>query len=388
MAPPLRIMHVFDRLGVGGTEKGVVKLLHGLDPNLFEQCICAIRGASPDEQSWMRDIPILHGGNVKAQFHFNVPQLVQTMKRFRPAIVHSRNWGGIEAVVAARIAGIPVIIHSEHGYDLEMDNGLPFRQRVLRHLAYRCATAICTVTEELRSYHAAQAWWDSKQIRVLYNGVDSEKFRPSAELRGAVRERLGIPISDLVIGYVGRMIPVKDIWTLVKAFETLVPLIPTLRLLLVGTGPESKRIQEYVAAREELRKRVHLTGNSDDVPAVMNAMDIFVLPSLLEGMSNTLLEAMATGLPSVATTVGGNSEIIVNSISGYLVQPENVHELHNTLHKLLLDQGLRGKLSGAARDRVCRHFSLATMLQGYESLYSELMFRQTVHAKVAAHVRY
>ena len=385
---PLRIMHVFDRLDLGGTEKGVVKLLHGLDPDLFEQCICPIRGASPEAQSWVRDIPIVRAGNGKGQLRFNVPALVQTMKRFRPAIVHSRNWGGIEAVVAARIAGVPVIIHSEHGYELDMDKGLPFRQRALRHIAYRCATAICTVTEELRSYHATQGWWDSKTIRVLYNGVDSEKFRPSAELRAAARNKLGISTSDLVVGFVGRMVPLKDVCTLIQASEALVPLIPNLHVLLVGSGPESKRIQEYVGASERLRGRVHLTGNSDDVPALMNAMDIFVLPSLMEGMSNTLLEAMATGLPSIATRVGGNSEIIVDSVSGYLVQPGNMPELRNTLTTLFLDRKLRSTLSAAARDRVCRNFSLASMLQRYESFYSELVFRQTVHAKVVAHVRH
>jgi sugar transferase (PEP-CTERM/EpsH1 system associated) len=385
---PLRIMHVFDRLDVGGTEKSIVKLLHGLDTELFEQCVCPIRGSSPEAQLWARDIPIVHAATAKGQFQFNVPQLVQMIRRFRPAIVHSRNWGGIEAVVAARIAGVPVIIHSEHGYELDMDKGLPFRQRLLRHIAYRCATAVCTVTEELRSYHAVQAWWDSNKIRVLYNGVDSEKFRPSAELRLAARNKLGIPASHLVVGFVGRIVPLKDVWTLVQAFEALVSLMPNLHLLLVGDGPDSKRIQEYVATRDQLRSRVHLAGNSHDVPAIMNAMDIFVLPSLMEGMSNTLLEAMATGLPSIATRVGGNAEIIVDSVSGCLVQAGNVPELRNTLQRLLLDRELQRTLSAAARDRVCRHFSLASMLRRYEGLYSELVFRRTVRAEVGAHVRH
>ena len=385
---PVRILHVFDRLYLGGTEKNIVKLLHGLDPDRFEQCICPIRGASPEAQSWVCDTPIVHTGKVNAQFRFNVPRLVQTIRRFQPSIVHSRNWGGIEAIVAARIAGVPVIIHSEHGYELDMHNGLPFRKRILRHLAYRCATAICTVSEELRSYHAAQAWWDRKKIHVLYNGVDSETFRPSEHLRGPAREKLGIPISDLVVGFVGRLVPLKDIWTLVQACEALVPLIPNLRVLLVGAGPESKHIQQYVAAREQLCSRVHLLGNSDDVPAIMNAMDVFVLPSLMEGMSNTLLEAMATGLPCIATRVGGNPEIIVDSMSGSLVQPGNMSELRKTLQRYLLDRALRRTVSAAARDRVCRHFSLASMLQRYESLYSELALRQTIDARIVAHVRH
>ena len=219
LARPLRIMHVFDRLDVGGTEKSVMKLVRGLEPGLFNHFICTMRGGATAGNEWASGVPVLHAGRSEAGLQFNVLRLVRIMRKIRPTIVHSRNWGGIEAVVAARLAAVPVAVHSEHGYELEMLSGLPFHRRVLRHFVYRMATAVAVVTDELRDYHAAQAWWSPAAINVLYNGVDGHEFSPQPQVRDAVRRRLGIPIDALVIGSVGRMVAVKDFMTLLKAAE-------------------------------------------------------------------------------------------------------------------------------------------------------------------------
>src|SRR5271157_256160 len=276
---PLRIMHVFDRLDLGGTEKAVMKLIRGLEPGLFEHYICTMRGAGSATGEWASGVTVLHAGREGAAFQFNVFRLVRVMREVRPAIVHSRNWGGIEAVVAARLARVPVAIHSEHGYELAMLSGLPFHRRVLRHFVYRIASAVAAVTDELRSYHAAQAWWSPEAITVLYNGVDLQEFSPQPEVRDAVRERLGIPGDALVVGSVGRMVPLKDFTTLLKAAEVLVAETPNLHVLLVGSGSELSRLQDYVANSRHLAGRVVFPGAVDQVADLLNAMDIFVLPT-------------------------------------------------------------------------------------------------------------
>ena len=220
---PLRIMHVFDRLDVGGTEKVILKLVNGFEGGVFQHSICTLRGAEPSTTSWASGVEIMDAGREGATFQFNVPRLAKLMKAFRPDIVHSRNWGGIEAIVAARMARVPVILHSEHGYELEMSDGLPIRQRMFRHLVYRWATAVFTVSQELRSYHAAQAWCNPEKIRVLYNGVDGERFQPRPQVGSAIRRHLGIPADGFVVGFVGRMVPLKDTMTLLRAVETLAP---------------------------------------------------------------------------------------------------------------------------------------------------------------------
>ncbi len=384
---PLRLMHVLDRLDLGGTEKAVMKLVRGLEPELFEHYICALRGAAAAQDEWASGVTVVHAGREGAAFQFNVFRLARIMRKLRPAIVHSRNWGGIEAVVAARFAGVPVAIHSEHGYELDMAAGLPFHRRLLRHGAYRMASAVAVVTNDLRNYHAAQAWWTPEAINVVYNGVDGQEFSPQPQVRDTVRHRLGIPPNALVVGSVGRIVPLKDFMTLLKAAEALVPETPSLYVLLVGSGAELPRLQSYVANSRELAGRVVFPGAVDGVAELLNAMDIFVLPTLMEGMSNTLLEALAVGLPVVATRVGGNPEVVAEGECGYLFPPQDVPELISQLRTLSRDSRLRADFGRAARERALRHFSLEGMLRRYRDLYINLATGQRAALAATTYVR-
>ena len=384
---PLRIMHVFDRLDLGGTEKAVMKLVRGLEPELFEHVICTLRGSAAVTGEWASGVTVVHAGREGAGLQFNVPRLAKMMRRIRPTIVHSRNWGGIEAVIAARLARVPVAVHSEHGYELEMLSGLPIHRRVLRHFAYRSATAVATVTNDLRNYHAAQAWWNPEAINVLYNGVDGQEFSPRPQVRDATRLRLGIPADAIVAGSVGRMVPLKDFITLLRAAEALVPEAPNLYVLLVGSGPELPTLQSYVANSRQLTGRVIFSGAAERVADLLNAMDIFVLPTLIEGMSNTLLEALAVGVPAVVTRVGGNPEVVEEGVSGYLFQPQDVPGLVSQLRTLLRDPQLRTEFGHAARERALRHFSLDRMLRRYRDLYISLAMRRQVAVAATTYVR-
>ncbi|MFZ0708076.1 MAG: glycosyltransferase [Candidatus Korobacteraceae bacterium] len=366
---PIRIMHVVDRLDVGGTEIALMKLIHSLDPRIFEHSICTVRGMASRFCSWSSDVVVRQAGRSTGSFQFNLVRLCRLMKAVRPTIVHSRNWGGIEAILAARLAGIPVIIHSEHGYDLNMQRGLPLRQSLYRNFSYRYATAVFTVTEELRRYHSAQARCSPRRIAVLYNGVDTEKFKGRPHLRSALRQQLGLSPDCLVIGFVGRMIALKDVLTLLRAAEKIASELPDFQILLIGEGPERARLEEYVGGSPSLPGRVTFARNRPDIADLLNAIDVFVLPSLAEGMSNTLLEAFATGIPALATNVGGNPEIVEDGMSGYLFPPGDVSALANRLLVLLRDDRLRKAVGAAARNRAVANFSLDGMLSRYTDLY-------------------
>jgi len=383
----LRIMHVIDRFDIGGTEKVMVQLIQKLDPKVFEQSICAVRGASERARAWDPKLQILDCGAEGSSFQFNVLRLYRHIRKVRPTIVHSRNWGGIEAILAARLARVPVIIHSEHGYQLEMQHGLPKRQRRLRHFCYKYATAVVAVSDELREYHEEQAECENGTIEVLYNGVDASSFKPRPEVRSQVRRELNIPEDGLVIGFVGRMVALKDVPTLLKAVEILAPETPSIHVLLVGSGPEQAHLQEQVNASPKLANRVTFAGATDKVADLLSAMDVFVLPSLLEGMSNTLLEALATGLPVLATRVGGNCEVVEDGVSGYLFNPQNAGELSIRLRSLLHDQDRRQRFGRAARERATTRFSLDGMLQRYSDFYLRLARQQGVTLPKEDYVR-
>lgn len=386
-AQPLRVMHVLDRLDVGGTEKAVLKLISGLDRGMFEHYICTMRGASATAQKWVGGVTLLNAGTNRAAFQFNVLRLARIMREIRPTIVHSRNWGGIEAIAAARLAGVPVSLHSEHGYELDMSAGLPLHRRLLRHFSYRMSTAVATVTEELRSYHAAQAWWKPEAIEVLYNGVDGGLFSPQPLVRDRVRQELGIPANAVVLGSVGRMIALKDFGTLLSAAEALVPEASNLYVVVVGSGPELSNLRDRAASSERLAGRVLFPGGIDQVADMLNAMDVFVLPTLMEGMSNTLLEALAVGLPCVASRTGGNPEVIAEGVCGYLFTPKDVPGLVSLLRTLLRDTQLRARFGRAARERALQEFSLDRMVRRYRDLYIDLAVGQGVVCDPTLYVR-
>jgi sugar transferase (PEP-CTERM/EpsH1 system associated) len=377
--PRLRVLHVIDRMGVGGTEVGILKVIRGLSRESFEHRICTIRGYDENfARSEGFEGQIYVAGRLNSGFQFLLGRLIRILQDFRPDIVHSRNWGAIEAMPAARLSGVPVTIHSEHGYEVDMLEGLLKRRRVLRRFAYALADAVFTVTEELRTYHAQQAWLPRQRIRVLPNGVDTSRFVRRPGEGEQTRQRLGLGDGSLVIGAVGRLVPIKDHVTLLRAAEILISRGMPVRVLLAGSGPELAKHQEFVAASPRLAGRVVFAGAVSDVAALLNAMDVFVLPSLSEGMSNTLLEAMASSLPVVATRVGGNSELVEDERSGWLFEPRDVMALATILERIGRDSNLRQELGQAARRRAVEHFSLDAMIESYRSLYLELASKRGV----------
>jgi sugar transferase (PEP-CTERM/EpsH1 system associated) len=377
--PRLRVLHVIDRMDVGGTEVGILKVIRGLGRESFEHRICTIRGYDENfARSEGFEGQLYVAGRLNSGFQFLLGRLARIMRDFRPDIVHSRNWGAIEAMPAARMSGVPVAVHSEHGYEVDMLDGLSKRRRILRRFAYAFADAVFTVTEELRTYHARQAWLPTEGIRVLPNGVDTSRFLRRADEGEQTRQLLGLGDGSLVIGAVGRLVPIKDHVTLLRAAEVLISRGLPVRVLLAGSGPELPKYQEFVARSPGLAGRVVFAGAVSDVSALLNAMDIFVLPSLSEGMSNTLLEAMASSLPVVATRVGGNPELVEDERSGRLFEPRDVASLAAILERMGRDANRRQEIGQAARRRAVECFSLDGMIENYRSLYVELASKRGV----------
>lgn len=373
----LRVLHVIDRLDVGGTELGIARVIRGLNGG-FQHRVCAIRGFNEEFiQAQALTDKVCVAGHPTTGFQLAVGRLARVMREFKPSVVHSRNWGAIEAIPAARLARVPVAIHSEHGYEVDMLAGLPLHRRIVRRMAYTAADLIFTVSEELRNFHAHQAWFPAERIHVLRNGVDTVKFCPRPSVRAQLRRQLGLTEDCIACGSVGRLVAIKDHATLLQATKKLLERGVPLCLFFAGTGPELVHHEQLVAASPELSKRVKFIGLCTDVPAFLNALDIFVLPSLSEGMSNTLLEAMAVGLPVVASKVGGNPEIIREDSVGRLFNAGDVAGLTSLLEQLIRYPVLRQKLGLAARKLVEEQFSLENMIDRYHDLYLGL-FRARV----------
>jgi sugar transferase (PEP-CTERM/EpsH1 system associated) len=375
--PPPLIVHVIYRMAVGGLENGLVNLINRMPVGHYRHAIVSLTDISDFRQRLERpDVECfaLHkrpGHDLRMLW-----QLWRLFRALRPTIVHSRNLAALDAQLPAWLARVPVRIHGEHGRDVQDLDGGSRRYQWLRRGFRPLIHRYVPLSRDLEQYLRGPVGIPEGRIRLICNGVDTDCFRP-VMARPKVLPAGFAGEGTLVIGTVGRLEPVKDQLSLVKAFVELVHSAPDgdrLRLMLVGEGSLRAPI-ETLLAETGLADQVWLAGARDDVPALMAAMDLFVLPSLAEGISNTILEAMACGLPVVATRVGGNAELVVEGRTGALVERANPAAMAAALAGYVHDPERRRDHGAAARQRIEEGFSLAGMVARYTDLYDELSGR-------------
>lgn len=363
----IHIVHVLHSLGVGGTENGVVNLINALGGEFRHSVVSmTTRGVLAERLAGAVEVYPL--GKRAGLDLVATARLAGALRRLRPDIVHSRNWGALDALPAARLAGVPVLIHGEHGWEASDPGGTSRRRNRLRRLLSPLVWRFTTVSRDLERWLTTTVGIPAAKIVTIVNGVDSARF---ADLpRSEARLALGIPDDRVVIGTVGRLNPVKDQGTLLEAFARLEGGPSDLALVLIGDGPTSDRLRER-ATRPDLAGRVHFAGRRDDVPLLLRGLDVFTLPSLNEGISNTILEAMASGLPVVATRVGGNGELVEDAVTGTLVPVGDPTALAQALAAYAGDPHLRALHGKAGRQRAVDAFGLDRMVERYRRLYLE-----------------
>jgi len=289
---------------------------------------------------------------------------VRWLRDLRPDVVHTYQCRpGIFGTIAARLAGVPVIIVSKRSFDRQGRwlEGLWRRTN-------RMASAVLVNSEALA--REARAEGHAAKVVMIPCGVDTEHFSPQDSR--AAKEMLGLGADRLVVGSVGRMIPRKGHRYLLEAAARLVEEGSDFDVLLVGDGPEREPLLR-MARRLGLEQRVHFLGDRSDVRACLAAMDVFVLPSLHEGMSNALLEAMAMAKAVVASDGPGNEEVVTDGVSGLVVKAGDAEVLAAGLKSLIDDPSLRRRLGRGAREHAEARFSRAAMVERFEELYETLV---------------
>lgn len=372
------VLHVVYRFDTGGLENGVVNLINHMPINAYRHVILALTEVTDFRHRITRGDVDFFALNKSPGHAFKLyPQLFRIFRKLRPDIVHTRNLAALEVVVPAWFAGVRVRIHGEHGRDVGDLDGSNRKFQWIRRIYSPFVNHYLALSRDLACYLVERVKISPAKVTQVYNGVDLALFSPSQGRRYLTV--VGCPFvgPDLwIAGTVGRMQTVKDQVTLAHAFVRVLEKAPVLRsrlrLVLVGDGDLRAQCQAVLDAAG-VSDLAWLPGERSDVPDIMRSLDCFVLPSLAEGISNTILEAMASGLPVVATDVGGNADLVVHGITGHIVPAANVEAMALSLLQLASEPELARSMGLAGRLRVFEKFSLQAMVGTYQGLYDQLL---------------
>lgn len=383
-ARPL-VVHVMHRFDVGGLENGVVNLINRMPPQAYRHAILALTEVTDFRRRIVRDdIEFISLGKPPGHLFKLYPRLYRMFRKLRPAIVHSRNLAALEVTVPAWAAGVPVRIHGEHGRDIGDLDGSNRKYQWVRRVYKPFVSQFIALSHDLERYLTGPVHIPPDKVSQFYNGVDAERFHPAVGGQDIVACPFRHP-GHWLVGTVGRMQTVKDQTLLARAFVRALERDPalksSLRLVMVGDGPlrdEAGRVLEAAG----VAGLAWLPGERHDVPDVLRGLDCFVLPSLAEGISNTILEAMATGLPVIATRVGGNPELVAADRTGWLVPPSDVEAMATAIVAAAREPDQARAFGRAGRAEVERRFSMGAMVAAYQGLYDRLLFgasRPVIH---------
>lgn len=387
--PPL-VVHIIFALGTGGLENGLVNIINRSSPGRYRHAIiCLTSSGVFAGRLTAPEVEVIELHKSPGHDPGMYFRLWRTLRRLRPQIVHTRNLAALETQVLGLLLPGCKRVHGEHGRDVSDLDGSNRKYQWLRRLLSPLIHRFITVSEDLAQWLVGDVRIGPGKVTRIYNGVDHSRFpsrfetdRRDAPMRKRAASLAGIPAGFLaqrgcrVVGTVGRLAAVKDQHTLIRALAHIFRESPqrrqTLRCIIVGDGPERAALTAAIA-QHGLEDVVWLAGDRDDIPDLLACMDVFVLPSLGEGISNTLLEAMATGLPAVATRVGGNPELVQDGVTGLLVPVADASALAGAVVALVDDPARCGEMGRVAVKRITTDFEWGSTVSAYMQVYDELL---------------
>jgi sugar transferase (PEP-CTERM/EpsH1 system associated) len=372
---PALITHVIYRLDVGGLENGLVNLINRLPEGRFRHAVICLAGHSAFRERIQRaDVPVLSLEKQPGKDPAAYLRMRGLLRQLRPRILHTRNLGTIDMQWVGLSAGVPARVHGEHGWTADDPQGHNRRNLRIRRACRPVIHRWVGMSRDISDWLVQHVGVPGPQVTQLYSGVDAARFSPSGSRLVDVPWDAGA--GCVTIGTVGRLDPVKNQGSLLRAFHGILERHPDLRgrlrLIMAGDGPLRADLMEAIE-RLGIHDWAWLPGARGDIPELMRAMDIFVLPSLNEGISNTILEAMSCARPIVAARVGGNPELVEHGRTGLLYESGDDEALEAALMTYISEPATRGRHGDAGRERVLAAFSLDAMVGRYTEFYEELL---------------
>ena len=373
------VVHLVYRLDFGGLETVLAECVNGMPAERYRHAIVCLTDYTAFSKKITQpgvQIHALHKPPGPALgTHVKLWKLLRTL---RPTILHTYNLAAIEYAFTAAMAGVPIRIHAEHGRDLSDPEGKNRKHNLLRRLLIPFIDCFVPVSRDLKLWLGTVIGVPDTKNRLINNGVDTARFQPRDKSANP-------PAADtrlFIVGTVGRIQDIKNHQGLVRAFARLRELLPTraasLRLQIIGDGPLMDTLQAQVAA-SGFSDQVWLAGSRTDIAALMQKFSVFVLPSFAEGTPVTLLEAMAIGLPVVASAVGGIPDVVADGRSGTLAVATDIDAIANAMATYCRQPELADAHGTAGRQIVEIQYSMAAMLSHYTALYDTLCQAKLQH---------
>lgn len=373
--PPL-VVHIIHSLGTGGLENGLVNIINRTPRERYRHAIvCLTEAGEFAERITAPGVAVIElhkrpGHDIGLYW-----RLWKTLRELRPTIVHTRNLATLEMqFIAALLPGVKRV-HGEHGRDVFDLHGTNRRYNVLRKAARQVVQRYIAVSKDLEHWLIRTIGVPPVRVSQIYNGVDQDMFDARRGPRPDLAPTGFLGGDPVVVGTVGRLAEVKNQGALLRAVHQLLQqhldLEPRLRVIIVGDGPMASTLRQSISDLD-LERHVWLAGDRHDIPQLLHCMDVFVLPSLGEGISNTVLEAMASGLPVIATRVGGNPELVQDRWNGRLVPVGDDAVLAHAIAELCAGVEVREEMGRNAVDKVKATFDWQNTVAEYLAVYDQL----------------
>lgn len=378
----IRVAHVITRLCKGGAQENTFHTVRLHDRARFEPHLIAgyARGSEGSIEAAVEAAgisihrePGLTRNPAPLRDMLTLRRLTRRFREARYDIVHTHtSKAGWLGRIAAHRAGVPIIVHTPHGNIFDGYFPAPVTRVFVwmeRHAARRTGRII-ELTPRGIEEHLAEGIGQREQYRVIFSGIDTQPFADAIARRRKTRDALGVPEERTLIGYVGRLEPVKGPRHFIDAAREVARLSPDARFVVIGDGSQRDALKQQAST---LGERIQFLGMRQDIPNLMAALDILAVPSVNEGMGRVLLEAGAAATPVVASRVGGIPDIVDDGETGLLVPPRDAAALAQALLELASQPERRRLMGDTARAKVVPHYSLENMVRQIEALYEELL---------------
>lgn len=369
----INILHIYQNSKIGGIQQQILSIVRMYDREKFNPMVCCF-GPKMELGKEIEKAGIDFVALNRQRYNkFSVGIILDLYRLMKERNIHvlrtHKYRANLYGRIAGKLAGVPVIIASEHNiYRDEKEKRLI--RRVTNKLLSMVTDKMVTVSDAIKNDILRYDRVSPSKIMALHNGVDTERFKPGVNFRD-MRNQFALSKDDVVIGFVGRLVNSKGLNYLIEAVA-LLKNSSNVKLLIVGDGSLMEELKQ-MAKDKGLEESVIFTGLRRDITDILSSIDIFVLSSIKEGFPNSLLEAMAMGKPIVATAVGGIPEVIDHGTNGLLVKPADVEGLQSAL-KLLIDDRLMAKNIGlAARDFIVKNYSITATVRKWETLYCQIL---------------